>query len=113
MIRILLLFMVCWTTQIFAQVNTASYSYSFRGTTDFDLLDKRVANLEVISRYKIRVKDKEGDPGGEILFEVTWEEGKGDENPAPDFIVDLKKIVVEAGLEPVDFTIIQTRTTPK
>jgi len=113
----LLLFVLLCCTHLFLsaqEIQYAYYSYSFRGNTDFERLESQVINIEGISRCKIKVKEKHtNDIGGEILFEVPWQDVPNDKTPGPDILFELKKIVLQANLEPMDFKKLQrTETKP-
>jgi len=109
--RLLLMLIVCSVhTLVSAQTQYSYYSYSFRGFTDFQRLEIQVKNIEGISRCKIHVKEKKhNDFGGEILFEVPWEDRKDDTTPGPDILYELKKLVLESGLEPMEFRQIERK----
>jgi len=107
---LLLIITLSCTTLLSAQVQYSYYSYSFRGNTDFERLEDSVRNIEGISRCKIKIKEKtREDIGGEILFEVPWIDDTNDKTTGPDILFELKKIVLQAGLEPTDFVKLQPK----
>ncbi len=102
MLRLLLVFMICWTNELCAQ---QYYSYSFSGTTgDFQELEAKILKIEGISSCKIRVKEEVS--SGEILLELL-PYTRQDDNKNPDPLIQLKRVITDAGLEPKDLTEIK------
>lgn len=103
MLRILFAFTTCWTTNVYAQ----QYSYSFSGSLENRTeLEAKILQIEGINSCKVRVKEEKSS-GGEILLDIA-PYAKQEDNKNPDTFIQLKRIVSEAGLDPGELTEIKT-----
>ena len=88
----------------FAVLNASAqdYSYSFQGEiSDFEKIESALLALPEVEKVKVRIK--EGQKVGEILFFLGRKESSP-ENQDGFSPVDVKRILIESGLQPNQFT---------
>lgn len=85
------------------QCYSQTYSYSFLGEisiTDQQSLQKEVSQLPGVNSYEIKIKPDS--KKGEIIFSLSELEITG-ENKHPFSPIDLKSLMIQFKLEPIDF----------
>lgn len=97
MLRLLFAFATCLTFGVYGQ---QQYSYSFSGTVENSIgLEAKIQQIEGINSCKIRYKEEHN--SGEILLDIQpYTKQKEGENP--DVLIQLKKLITDSGLTPVE-----------
>lgn len=86
-----------WANFLYSQ-NYYSYSFSGVPTTE---LESSVLKIEGITSCKIKLKEEQAK--GEILFELQPYR-KSEDLKNPDPLIQLKRLISDAGLTPIELT---------
>ncbi|MBC9811244.1 hypothetical protein H9Y05_02035 [Crocinitomicaceae bacterium CZZ-1] len=97
MLHLLFAFATFLTLGVYGQ---QQYSYSFSGTIENSVdLETKIQQIEGINSCKIKYKEELS--AGEILLDIKpYTKQKEGENP--DLLIQLKKLITDSGLIPVE-----------
>lgn len=102
MLHLLFAFATCLTFGVYGQ---QQYSYSFSGAIEDHIdLEAKIQQIEGINSCKIRFKEELS--AGEILLDIQpYTKQKEGENP--DTLIQLKKLITDSGLTPIELVEIK------
>lgn len=83
------------------------YSYSFSGTVgDVETLELKLKNIEGVNMCKVRLKPESSK--GEIIIDIApYVKKEGEEPYNPDTLIQLKRTIIEEGLQPIELNQIK------
>lgn len=80
------------------------YAYTFKGNTSPAELTRLEESISTLDNVRwVKIKYKEDQQAGEILIAVEPKEVKGDNESQDLSTADLKKMVLDFGLSPINF----------